>query len=187
MKRVKRLTYCQQVGLPQQRRIAVYTTYSLYDIDPMELASSYGKFPLLKKLLKIWIKVVFSWLPKKRRFPIYQSYLRLASRTCTQVRPWGDRIKSIPCGIFSKSQICAIFLKDLVNILQYFWKGKCWDEEATSDLHISILQNMDQNKRDIWYFPNHLLIEYPSVKGILTKASDSNRNLVNKEYQFSLG
>ena len=98
--------------------------------------------------LKIWIKVVWSWLPKQRRFPIYQSsHLGFASRTCTQVRPWRDKIKSILCKIFSESQIFAIFLTNEVNILQYFWK--CWDWEATCDSHISILQNMHQNKRDI--------------------------------------
>ena len=82
--------------------------------------------------------------PKRRRFPIYQSHLRLASRTCTQVRPWADRIKSIPCGIFSKSQICATFLKDQVNIFEKESVGR--RKPHLIDLHISILQNMDQKE-----------------------------------------
>ena len=71
----------------------------------------------------------------ERRFPIYQSYLGVALHTCTQLRPWTDEIKSIFCGIFSKSQISAISQRSS----RYQAKWKCRDEEATFHLHISSL------------------------------------------------
>ena len=44
------------------------------------------------------------------------------------------------------------YLKDQADILQKFSKRKCRHEEATFHLHISLLQNMDQDGRNNCYF-----------------------------------
>ena len=52
------------------------------------------------------------------------------------------------------------YLKDQADILQKFSKRKCRHEEATFHLHISLLQNMDQDGRNNCFFLIENVTEY---------------------------
>ena len=64
------------------------------------------------------------------------------------------------------------YLKDQADILQKFSKRKCRHEEATFHLHISLLQNMDQDGRNNCFFLFNFLIENVTEYEIAGRASN---------------